>query len=849
MPERNAKPFVWQPEGCSDAIDGAEAFPGAMAALSDLVPSLKTTHQWIARPGAQLITNITIGGSPTNISAALVIGDILYGMTWDTNSAPFNNDVPFAYNLETNTPLTVAGVNDPGNVPAQAATSGLWAPPIMTQVGERIIVTHPGFSNAPIHSGATASWLANTSSGNPNVFGEFTTSQVGDTVVGPGIPASTTIIQINNEQLGKNTGCSGTLGQSTFVTNAVLGSGAPPGVGMALTCAGNVGTIGFITNVTGSNPYTVTYTGINQNTFSGATVFWSGSQVILNNNATATSGAAGVTLNSVNSSTVTGAGVKFGWLDISGAAFTATITTINGSPVIQIPSAFGIQVGWFVSGAGIPAATTLLNMSVPSLSLTGTPPNYGDMIMTIQVADTASIPVSGMDITGAGITQGTVVAGTPLVTGVTTGTPATTGTTAAAAVFTLAVPLSTPAAGATGLDSASYIFTGLVAGVLSNAATASATITATFAGGTPTQPLWGAGDTSYNPLPSVPVGVAQMAGRSYFACGINGIPFSDSLVPCQRTSATQAVRPNDGLAISAVAGLPLLSPITGGIVQAIIGFSMAARMYVIQGDQSESNLTLNTMNVATGCRAPLTIFPCTLGLAFMSPEGLRFVTQAATVTDPMNPQNGQGVSFPFATSTTPSRMCGAANSDVLRFTVTAGGVDQEWFFYLSLKRWVGPHTCAYSIIQPWRATFVGQLKSVQQNAITPGNVYNGMILLGGNFTPSYTEAGFAMSYAYETVLLPDNPEQNSFGVTEAYIWLANNENAATITAIDETGTTLDSVSLTPTNTVPYARMIPIDKQWVFRAVQVKITGALDSVLTLGRLGLKYLNLGYQRYNS
>src|SRR3990167_10184774 len=75
--------------------------------------------------------------------------------------------------------------------------------------------------------------------------------------------------------------------------------------------------------------------------------------------------------------------------------------------------------------------------------------------------------------------------------------------------------------------------------------------------------------------------------RSYFACVIDGIPWSDSLLPCRISNslAVQALTTNDGLAATAIGSLQL-SSLLGGIVQSLIVFEGISKMQQITGDQS-----------------------------------------------------------------------------------------------------------------------------------------------------------------------------------------------------------------------------------------------------------------------
>src|SRR6266550_5127682 len=126
MPLRNPQPVDCRPSGVTDAEDGSEAFSGAMSALTDLVPSLKTNHQWVARQAATQIGTVDGGGQ--FISCALVIGDILYGMISVTTGGLSGHDKPFAYNLSTAAQITVSG-QLAANTPTSPSQSGAWTPP------------------------------------------------------------------------------------------------------------------------------------------------------------------------------------------------------------------------------------------------------------------------------------------------------------------------------------------------------------------------------------------------------------------------------------------------------------------------------------------------------------------------------------------------------------------------------------------------------------------------------------------------------------------------------------------------------------------------------------------------
>jgi hypothetical protein len=532
---------TFRPRGLSDAVDGTNAFDGAMSQLVNLIPDPSTNYLWVPRPAAAQTTAFAGFTTPGMVSAELVVGNIAYGMISTGRNA--GHDEPFAYNLATNTFLTVGGVLA-ANTPTSPAATGDWSPPIMCLVGTRVVVTHPGF----------------------------------------------------------------------------------PG---------------------------------------GAT--------------------------------------KFGWFDISGYSFSESCTTNATTTLTTSATSFltaGVQPGHEIVKSDVPTGTTVVSIASNGLSL-----------------------------------------------------------------------------------------------VMSVAATGSSAGTTTFTGGTTTAPLWGAGDCNLNPLPSVPVSVTQFNGRAYFACG-NGVAWSDSLLPCNRTNASQATTFGNGLAVTALAGLPLSSPLTGGIIQAVIAFQGVGAMQQITGDQSTQNLQVNELNVATGTLAPLSITPWNQGLAFISPDGLRNIDFTATVSDPIG-SSGDGVAVPFIYASHPSRICAAATADVIRFSVANGYVStvpaQEYWYHIKREVWSGPHSFPMSQIQPWGNTFVGAPIGVTgalfQSDAQPSS------------TSGYVENGAQMTWAFTPVLLPDSSEGSTFFLKQTSLTLAMaSGQQVAVSCSDDTGATLDSVMISEQGT-------------------------------------------------
>jgi hypothetical protein len=406
---------------------------------------------------------------------------------------------------------------------------------------------------------------------------------------------------------------------------------------------------------------------------------------------------------------------------------------------------------------------------------------------------------------------------------------------------------------------------------MSLAATASASVGVAVAGGTIAAPLWGAGDTDRNPLPSVPVGVAQFYGRAYYALGLDGIVFSDSGFPTRvsNTTAVQALLPGNGLPITAIAPLMLSSSLaTTGIVQALIAFQNVAGMQQILGDLSLNNLTMNALPVATGTAAPLSIATCEFGTAFVSPEGLRLVQFNATVSEPIG-DAGSGVTIPFIYAAVPSRMCAAATSHVLRVATLNAYVApiagdppaEEWWYDLGRKVWTGPMSIVPSLIQPWQGTNNENTFVIAPIGIL-GSLWRGDPY--GQITSSYIENGVVMNWTAQPTPLPDTGQMAmnelvEMSVAGAFMIKAN------LVANDISGAALGQTQVPPQALAPpsfWDSMVWGGGSWgggatkfqqwpvywpgplVFKQLDLTIMGASGFGVKLGNLNLRYQTTGY-----
>jgi hypothetical protein len=619
VPQRRARPVRFSPKGCSDAVDGSNAFPGAMAQLANLVPDPAMAGSFVPRPGAyQNIIFATLGfTSPGFISSELVIGNLCYGTIASARNQ--GQDEPFCVNLVARTALTVLGITN-ANTPTSPAAAGAWTPPIIAQVGSRVVMTHPGFPGGPI---------------------------------------------------------------------------------------------------------------------------------------------------------------KFGWFDVSGFTETVTADLTSGSAVVSgNPFVDGVQPGMTVTGGGLPAGTTVV--STTNFVLTEAATIDGTTVNVTGLASTSGVAI-GQEVGGEGIAVGTTVASVGL--------------------NSVTLSLVTLAAGTTKITFSGSTIT------MSAAAPASGSFSLTIAGGTMAAPLWGAGDTDINPLPSAPVGVAQFNGRAYFALGLDGVVFSDSGFASRVSNNpfVQALTTDDGLAVTAVAPLMLSSPlVTTGIVQALLVFEGVSKIQQITGDPDTANLSMNALPVATGTAAPLTITPCELGTAFVSPEGLRIVQFNGTISDPIG-DAGSGVTLPFVYSAVPSRMCAAATAHTIRISTQNGAPpapgmpplqtppQQEWWWDIGRKVWTGPMSFPASMIQPWPGE-LAENTFVMVPIAVPATLWVSDSVPYP--TSIYVENGRQLSWKYQPTPLPDNGEMAMNSLVDMAISAQFlNFNSITATAADIDGTFLDTTSL------------------------------------------------------
>ncbi len=312
-------------------------------------------------------------------------------------------------------------------------------------------------------------------------------------------------------------------------------------------------------------------------------------------------------------------------------------------------------------------------------------------------------------------------------------------------------------------------------------------------------PAWSSSNTATHALTAVPKSVAEFNGRAYFAVG-NALEFSDALAPATRTNASQVLILGDDQAITAIGGLGLSNQVVGGVVQSLIVFKGAESMFQVTGDPATNNLAVNDLNVISGTLAPNTLVQTPYGLLYAAPDGVRVVDFNAQISEPLG-ANGKGVNLPFINVVSPSRMCADFNENALRVSLQNGTISgapyQEYHFDFSLKIWTGPHTSANYMIS---SIHVGENTFVTALVGTQGKLF--LSTVTPHLDSVYTENGVALSWNYQTVLLPDNEQMAMNKVVQTSLALQlPATSSVSVQAVNEVGDILDTVVISTSNTM------------------------------------------------
>lgn len=374
---------------------------------------------------------------------------------------------------------------------------------------------------------------------------------------------------------------------------------------------------------------------------------------------------------------------------------------------------------------------------------------------------------------------------------------------------------------------------------------------------------WTAGNVATNPFATVPTAVKQYGNRAWYALnpttGAPTLVYSDVLVPTTVTLSSQALQFGDNLPLTALGALPLNNQ-SGGIIQSLIVFKGASNMYQITGDPAITNsLNNNAMSVATGTLAPNSIATTPKGLAFMSPDGIRYIDFQGNISDPIGVA-GDGVSVPFINALIPSRACAACNASVYRISVqndaAVGNANQEYWFDIPRKVWTGPHTFPYSQIKPYKSSFVGFPLAVTGGIFTSD--------VAARHASVYVENGATLQWVFQTALLPDPSQMAEMAMVETTINVTKSAGVViNILALDQGGSALGTYILPASAAASFwgtmvwgvslwqgvaLALAPRPIKWPapieFRRLAIYATGLSGAGLQIGDVFMRYQILRY-----
>jgi hypothetical protein len=381
---------------------------------------------------------------------------------------------------------------------------------------------------------------------------------------------------------------------------------------------------------------------------------------------------------------------------------------------------------------------------------------------------------------------------------------------------------------------------------------------------TPGAPVWNAGNTSGAiSFSTAPSAVKQFGQRAYFAVnppsGQPSLVASDVLVATTVTNAGQVLTFGDNQQLTALGVLGLSNQL-GGLTQALMVFKGVSNIFQVTGDFALSTgWAVNSLNMATGTLSPLSVCSTPMGLAFVSPEGLRVIDFGAQVSPPIG-DAGNGVTSAFIYALSPSRTCAAANANVIRISVQNGGAVgtpiQEYWYHLTRQCWSGPHTFPASMIASFNNTFVMAPSGIDAKLFTSDAAQTS--------TSTFVENGTQMTFAWQTTMLPDTQQMCENNILEATInmALASGVNIG-VSAINQNGTVYQSVVISPTGgqtiwgNFQWGQaqwlgaangLYPRELQWseplVFRRLALLAQGDCASGFLIGDTFLRYEMLGY-----
>ena len=377
----------------------------------------------------------------------------------------------------------------------------------------------------------------------------------------------------------------------------------------------------------------------------------------------------------------------------------------------------------------------------------------------------------------------------------------------------------------------------------------------------PILPSWNSGNTTGNPLPTVPVALGIFNSRTYFACA-NSAYYTDTLA-YNMTASNQSLNIGDYTNIQTFAPLAI-DAVSEGILQGLLAFKLNT-IYLITGDEVLMNLGEQLLSTSVGTAAPRSVVPTPDGIRFMANDGIRHINYLGLVGEP-----DEDLAVPFINAVVPSRVCAAYNADTYRICVENGAAVsspyQDYWYNLRRKSWTGPHSFQYDIaIAVGKSTADTNDFALASNAL-PGEIWDSYVVQNqGGLGNTFIENGVPLTFSWETPPMTDldNLYANKAAVSTIEISAPAEGQTYNFTAQDQNGSVLSTAAIMEssgaaiwgsflwgaadwggsvsglTNTT-----IPWNSTVVFNRLSVLFTGNSSLGLEIGSLHLGYKQLKY-----
>lgn len=378
-------------------------------------------------------------------------------------------------------------------------------------------------------------------------------------------------------------------------------------------------------------------------------------------------------------------------------------------------------------------------------------------------------------------------------------------------------------------------------------------------------PVWHSGNTapgSVITFTNIPSWVAQFNGRAFF--GINppggqpSVVMTDSLT-LKVTNAGQVLTFGDNAPLTCAFSMPLSNQL-GGIIQSLMVFKDSSNIAQVTGDYSLSNLAVNTLNVATGTQSPRGICSTPIGMAFVSPLGVRIIDKDANVSAPIG-AFGKGVSLPFIAAVTPTRISSACDGNTIRFGfqsgLLAGNPFVEYWYNIPLQMWSGPHTFCGSCHDVFEDLFVVVSQS------HPTQLFYGPTI--PTSTTGTTEFGTTLQWVMQSCMLEDNQQMSFSELQELQVVCGGgtvSPNILNVALQDSNAQVINSTIFTitagsslwgtmqwgsgiwggPQGIYPYR--VDFQNPSVFNRAAIRVTGVSSNGFRIGDIYMRMADLGY-----